>query len=954
MFPDEHSQDAKCPHCEKSFDRLYLLKEHWHSEHGEKTTRFSCPQCDVSFVLKAQLEKHMALHSPSSQSCKTCNKTFANVYRLQRHMISHEESTELRKFKCPECGKAFKFKHHLKEHIRIHSGEKPFECPNCGKRFSHSGSYSSHMTSKKCWVVNLKMRGGAGDGGSPQKPEGLVRPLVPKALENVNGLDVNMASMFNAGLFPQQFIPYDPSTAATQMMAQLNGSTAAAAAAFLPGHLPPFTTSHMISPMIPFTCPSLPVENHRELLEMMSGKFPAQLKGVMDGKSGLAHTMVSPGKDNNKVTVDENQNKELIQKEANGKVELCSSPAKAITTPMLGAQSKVVPDVPSTANPGSPHQRSTNMEKIQKVLDIVGAAGSQEQHQSKDGHSIVEASAITKAAGSRSASPEKNLEEESSSLTLTALATAATEQLQQLIKSESTQDKEKGKELEKRFNAKSSELVCRFCQQQFASPIDLHQHERYLCRQNKAIQLDRDSTRSNGATTPSSICTDKTEEDGMVDMDHSPDSDRKIRVRSMISEEQVQVLKAFYQTNPRPNKFHLDRLAQTVGFPKRVVQVWFQNMRARDRRKGRPLPSVGSSQSLTSPGAPISTPQLKLSPGHGPSITPPAYIPRVPQVAMPTSLLKPQVLEAPMTSSSPQVSPQNLTVPRSGDQPLDLTVRRPEVERKNQQQQPVSADLTPATAEGEVLNLSLKATEQQSPSSEAASANGRSSAPPAGLENSAIFKYMQQEGLFSSLNSARSKSLSPRHYLPAVASTAEQPMAALTINTIPAHSSSYPAALALSGGLEGAGLIRPAHQALLTSTPKKGCSPAAGLPGSVPSPSLASSGLPSPPSSSFDSSFNSCHSLESATTSSEPGKHDLTDKPKRARKKSWRQVSQHVSIAAPPQPRLYSYSCDIYRLKGSQGHIGRNCHCLQPSCYNDCNLSGWHMLQLYIITCYLC
>ena len=37
------------------------------------------------------------------------------------------EDDALRKFKCPECGKAFKFKHHLKEHIRIHSGEKPFE-----------------------------------------------------------------------------------------------------------------------------------------------------------------------------------------------------------------------------------------------------------------------------------------------------------------------------------------------------------------------------------------------------------------------------------------------------------------------------------------------------------------------------------------------------------------------------------------------------------------------------------------------------------------------------------------------------------------------------------------------------------------------------------------------------------------------------------------------------------
>lgn len=48
------------------------------------------------------------------QSCKVCNKTFANVYRLQRHMISHDESAVLRKFKCPECEKAFKFKHHLK------------------------------------------------------------------------------------------------------------------------------------------------------------------------------------------------------------------------------------------------------------------------------------------------------------------------------------------------------------------------------------------------------------------------------------------------------------------------------------------------------------------------------------------------------------------------------------------------------------------------------------------------------------------------------------------------------------------------------------------------------------------------------------------------------------------------------------------------------------------------
>ena len=56
-----------------------------------------------------------------------------------------------RRFQCAQCSKAFKFKHHLKEHARIHSGEKPFQCVKCGKRFSHSGSYSSHTTSKKCF-----------------------------------------------------------------------------------------------------------------------------------------------------------------------------------------------------------------------------------------------------------------------------------------------------------------------------------------------------------------------------------------------------------------------------------------------------------------------------------------------------------------------------------------------------------------------------------------------------------------------------------------------------------------------------------------------------------------------------------------------------------------------------------------------------------------------------------
>ena len=67
---------------------------------------------------------------------------FFNIYLL---VLMAFFCLDLRPHKCEDCDKAFKHKHHLTEHRRLHSGEKPFQCPKCHKRFSHSGSYSQHI-----------------------------------------------------------------------------------------------------------------------------------------------------------------------------------------------------------------------------------------------------------------------------------------------------------------------------------------------------------------------------------------------------------------------------------------------------------------------------------------------------------------------------------------------------------------------------------------------------------------------------------------------------------------------------------------------------------------------------------------------------------------------------------------------------------------------------------------
>ncbi|XP_014666237.1 PREDICTED: zinc finger protein 345-like [Priapulus caudatus] len=59
-------------------------------------------------------------------ACYVCNKLFKSKSDCNRHERAH-----LRQFTCAVCGREFGFKHHLQNHMAIHSDEIRFPCPHC-------------------------------------------------------------------------------------------------------------------------------------------------------------------------------------------------------------------------------------------------------------------------------------------------------------------------------------------------------------------------------------------------------------------------------------------------------------------------------------------------------------------------------------------------------------------------------------------------------------------------------------------------------------------------------------------------------------------------------------------------------------------------------------------------------------------------------------------------------
>lgn len=142
-IPEENEMESKSYNL--SSEKTTIMKEYYPvKERGMEKFRkpFRCGVCEMQFSQSTHLKDHERIHSGERPfQCEVCDKTFARCSTLKNHQRIHSGE---KPYLCDKCGLAFIQASHLKNHTKVHTCEKPNRCDICGGRFRDRYSLKQH------------------------------------------------------------------------------------------------------------------------------------------------------------------------------------------------------------------------------------------------------------------------------------------------------------------------------------------------------------------------------------------------------------------------------------------------------------------------------------------------------------------------------------------------------------------------------------------------------------------------------------------------------------------------------------------------------------------------------------------------------------------------------------------------------------------------------------------
>ncbi|XP_053688286.1 zinc finger E-box-binding homeobox 2-like [Sabethes cyaneus] len=118
----------------------FVVTEFGRDEAADKSSDLKCVVCAKVFNFRSTLRLHIRSHYSTSQELEP-----------------QKPQRKPRMYECGECNISFKLKYDYDKHQAIHNRGNLFQCEICYKLFKHKSYYLMHRNAKRCKAVSLPM-----------------------------------------------------------------------------------------------------------------------------------------------------------------------------------------------------------------------------------------------------------------------------------------------------------------------------------------------------------------------------------------------------------------------------------------------------------------------------------------------------------------------------------------------------------------------------------------------------------------------------------------------------------------------------------------------------------------------------------------------------------------------------------------------------------------------------